>query len=171
MNAPSRIMRDWSSSGKASGESRRKKREELKARFIAAVEAGAELTKTGIVAPRTYQTWRRDDEGFSRKIDTILAARRAARPKKVYVYKRPSRAKTYGRSAMERLTSDATYVKAVSLLAGRKLAPDIRESAISELVLMMLEGETPNVGKAVHAAKAEFLPHARYYEGDKFYVD
>ena len=157
--------------GLASGESRRIKREELKARFIAAVEAGAELTKTGIVAPRTYQVWRRDDAEFSKRIDAILAARRAARPKKVYVYKRPSRAKVYGRSAMERLTSDAMYVKAVSLLAGRKLAPDIRESAISELVLMMLEGETPNAGKAVHAAKAEFLPHGRYYEGDKFYVD
>lgn len=163
-------MRDWSGNGKASGESRRNKREELKARFIAAVEAGAELTKTGVVAPRTYQVWRRNDAEFSRKVDAILKARREAKPKKVYVYKRPSRAKVYGRSAMERLTSDAIYVKAVSLLAGRKLAPDIRESAISELMLMMLEGETPDAGKAVHAAKAEFLPHGRYYEGDR-YVD
>lgn len=144
-------MRDWSSSGKASVEARRIKREELKARFIAAVEAGAELTKTGVVAPRTYQVWRRDDEEFSAKIDAILAARRAARP----AYKRKSRAKVYGPSAMNRLTSDETYVKAVSLLKGRKLSPDIREAATSIIVLQILEGETPDAGRAVHEAKAE----------------
>lgn len=123
----------------------------LKARFIAAIEAGAELTKTGVVAPRTYQVWRRDDAEFSAKVDAILAARRAARP----AYKRPSRAKVYGLSAMNQLTSDATYVKAISLLAGRKLAPDIREAAISIIMLQILEGETSDAGRAVHEAKAE----------------
>lgn len=140
------------------------KREALKARFIAAVEAGAGLTKTGIVAPRTYQVWLKDDPEFAAKIDAILRARREARPKKVY----KSRAKVYGRSVLDGLNDVDVYVKAVKLLGNRKLMSDIREAAISELVIMMLSGEEPNVSKAVSTARDEFLPHARYLEGDEF---
>lgn len=163
-------MRDWQKASKAGVAARRNKRDTLKAQFIAAVEAGSELTKTGVVAPRTYQVWRKDDPEFSKRVDEIIEARRAVKaalPRRKY--KRKSRAKIYGRSVMDQLTRDETYVKAVTLLKGRNLAPDIRESAISELVLMILSGEEPNAGKAVHAAKAEFLPHGRYYEGDRYY--
>lgn len=152
--------------GIASGESRRNKREELKARFIVAIEAGAELTKTGIVSPRTYQVWLKDDAAFAAKVDAVLRARREARP--VKKYKRKSRAKVYGRSVLDGLNGVDIYVKAVKLLGNRKLMADIREAAISELIIMMLSGEEPNASKAVATARDEFLPHARYLEGDEF---
>lgn len=156
---------------KASVASKRKRREELKAEFLAAIEAGSKLTQTGVVAPRTYQVWRRDDPEFSKRVDEIVEAQRQARlalPPKVYKYKRKSRAKVYGPSVLESLNDVDIYVKAASMIKAKGLTPDVRESAISELVLMMLSGEEPDAGKAVNLAKSEFLPHGRYYEGDRF---
>lgn len=150
-----------SKAGVASGIARRAKTDEMKRLFIEAVKNGAALTKTGLVNASTYQKWRKQDVEFSNHIDALVKAR----PKPVvFKRKRKSRAKIYGASALNSLNSVGVYVQAVTLLKGRHLAPDIRESAISELVLMILSGEKPNAGKAVHLAKAEFLPHGRYSE-------
>lgn len=133
-NAHDSIMK----AAKASGAARRKKSVRLKAEFLDAVRAGALLTKTGIVAPRTYQTWFKKDSEFAAAIKKIIAGRKAPR-------KAQARA----------IFSNEIYIKAARLI-NRNVTPDIRESAISELMLMILSGEEPDAGRAVRNARAEF---------------
>lgn len=138
---------------KASGAARRKKSVRLKAEFLDAVRAGALLTQTGIVAPRTYQTWLKRDSEFAATVKKIVAARpKPIRPKR----NTPRHPVKVPRKAQARaIFSNEIYIKAARLI-NRNMTPDIRESAISELMLMMLGGEEPDAGRAVRNARAEF---------------
>lgn len=167
--------------GIKSGEVRRLKTVALKNDFIRAVTYGASLTHNGVVSRHTYQKWRKADADFNAWLASHIkrmrreAAERKEAWRKAYDAvrdrnrdykaqlkynrewkrgKRDERQKFYESSALDGLYEVDVFAKANKLVS-RNLPQDIRESAISELVLMMLEGHEPDVKQALRTARGE----------------
>lgn len=167
--------------GIKSGVTRRAQAAQRKNDFIRAVTFGASLTHNGVVSRHTYQKWRKADADFNAWLDGHIARMRRATAERKAAWRaaydrteykaqwkrdnakrinaqarlaRIKRAKFYERSALDGLYELDVFSRANSLI-GRNIPQDIRESAISELVLMMLEGHEPDAKHALRVARGE----------------
>lgn len=161
--------------GIKSGVTRRAQAAQRKNDFIHAVTFGASLTHNGVVSRHTYQKWRKADADFNAWLDGHIARmRRAAVERKAAwraAYDRTEYKSQWKRDNAKRINAQArlarrkrqefyersaldVFSRANSLI-GRNIPQDIRESAISELVLMMLEGHEPDAKHALRVARGE----------------
>ena len=163
-----RLPTDYAALGRRSGEARRLVSTDLKNRFIAAVAAGAGLTKTGVVARSTYLAWKKADAAFFEWLATFKArpsprraaaehakaarmeARREARAA-VAAQKTRQAAKVV-RSLDEMLRGCDVYEVARRAI-GEVQPRFVRDEAISGLVMALLEGEVQPVNARASAAK------------------
>lgn len=146
---------DFAGLGRASGACRRVTEAERKAEFILAVESG--VKPTHVRASRSaYQRWREKDPAFASWLDALKAQRRDAR-ERVRAEVRARRAEdralrrerearqvearrsTLGEGHARALRQNDVY-RIASVAIGPSGNPDVRDSAISAMVLDLLEG-------------------------------
>lgn len=167
---------DYAALGRLAGAKLRAQEIEHKAQFILAVARGALPSYTDVVCRGAYQRWRKTDPSFLAWFDSFKAERSAARQRiraqaRAAIMAERAVARAAVRTTKRRAVDRATTARAVPMgesharsimrcdvfkvasAAIGRMYQDARDSAISAMVLDLLDGSLLPEDAARHAAK------------------